>query len=76
MELQPELRRFIAREGNWGMPVNVEAIFSEWTSRCRQLARRAKLDAERAAELAHINPDATLPLAQKEPSPPPVRRKS
>ena len=56
--------------------MNVETIFAEWTSRCRQLARRAKLDAERAAELAHINPDETLPLAQKEPSPPPVRRKS
>jgi hypothetical protein len=56
--------------------MTVETIFSEWTARCRQLARRARVDAERAAELAHMNPDETLPLARKEPPLPPVRRKS
>jgi hypothetical protein len=56
--------------------MNVETIFSEWTARCRQLARKARVDAERSAELAHLNPDETLPLARKEPSLPPVRRKS
>ena len=55
--------------------MNIQTTFAEWTARCRQLARRAREDAERSAELAHLNPDATLPLASKEPSPP-VRRKS
>ena len=51
--------------------MNVETIFAEWTARCRQLARRAREDAQRAAELAHLNPDATLQVVRKERTLPP-----
>jgi len=56
--------------------MNIETTFAEWTARCRQLARRAREDAARAEELAHVNPDSTLPLTRKEPSSPLPRRKS
>jgi hypothetical protein len=51
--------------------MNVQTILTEWSARCRQLARLAREDAQRSAELAHLNPDATLPLARKEPPLPP-----
>jgi len=56
--------------------MNIQTTFAEWTARCRQLARRAREDAERSAELAHLNPDSTLPLARKESGSPPPPRKS
>lgn len=51
--------------------MNIETRFAEWTARCRQLARRAREDAARAEELAHLNPDATLKLACKTQAPSP-----
>ena len=60
------------RKGHSGIcTMNVETIFAEWTARCRQLARRAREDAQRSAELAHLNPDATLQVVRKEPTLPP-----
>jgi hypothetical protein len=55
--------------------MSIQTTFAEWTARCRQLARRAREDAERSAELDHLNPDETLPLARKEPASPPPPRK-
>ena len=48
--------------------MNFETIFAELSARARQLARRARDDAECSAELDRLNPDATLRLVRQSPT--------
>ena len=46
--------------------MNVETLLYQWADHCRQLAQRARDDAERAAAFESADPDKTVRLVRND----------